>query len=117
MSKHYRKAYCKSLFPREHVLEMRRETYGISREEANYKSSRDVIEEMQLAMCSLSAIFDKTHPDNKLYDQIKLNINHYELWNKLENDLYELIGSVHKFNLEPMSLSCPTCGAESSCDD
>lgn len=113
MSKHYIKAYC--LLPKEHVLKMRMERSGISREEADYKSPGDVIEEMTLAMCSLSAIFDKTHPDNKLYDQIALNLNHYELWNKLENDLYVLICNIHNFNSEP--LSCPTCGNEISCDE
>jgi hypothetical protein len=84
------------------------EQWGISREEADYKSSRDVIEEMMLAMCSLQAIFDKTHPDNKLYAQIELKKNHYELWSYIENNLRILIENVRDLNSEP--LSCPSCG-------
>jgi len=103
----YRKVYCASLIPRAHVLQLRREM-GIPEDEIDYKSSLDIQDEIYSAMSTLTAVFDKDHPDNDLYCRIKIKLNHYELWSKIENDLHELIRDFDDHNKQDSY--CPTCG-------
>lgn len=103
----YIKGFSKSLFPREYTLQLRREL-GIPEDEIDYKSLEGIIYEICSAIATLAAVFDKSHPDNNLYDRIGLKVNHYELWSKIENDLNQLIADVFLHNRREND--CPTCG-------